>query len=71
MGSYDHPVVMELRQFRDNWILRKSWGENFVKWYYKYGAVVADFIKNKYFLKLLSYLLIVKPLLYLSRIINK
>jgi len=71
MGSYDHPVVMELRQFRDEWILNKSWGKKFVKWYYRYGAIVADFIKNKSILKLISYLLIVKPLLYLSRIIKK
>ena len=71
MGSYDHPQVMELRHFRDEWILQKSWGESFVKWYYHYGAIAAKFIEKSYILKKFSYLLIVKPLVYLSRIVKK
>jgi hypothetical protein len=71
MGSYDHPKVMELRYFRDNWILQKSWGEGFVKWYYHYGAIVANYIENSFLLKKISYLCIVKPLVFLSRILNK
>jgi ribosomal protein S27E len=71
MGSYDHPQVMELRHFRDEWILQKSWGESFVKWYYHYGAIAAKFIDKSYILKKFSYLLIVKPLVYLSRIVKK
>lgn len=70
MGSYDHPQVMELRHFRDEWILAKAWGESFVKWYYHYGEIVAKFIEKSFVLKKLSYLLIVKPLVYLSRIVN-
>lgn len=70
MGSYDHPQVMELRHFRDEWILNKNWGEGFVKWYYHYGAIAAKFIEKSFVLKKLSYLLIVKPLVYLSRIVN-
>lgn len=71
LGSYDNPQVMELRHFRDEWILEKSWGESFVKWYYHYGAVAAKFIEKSLLLKKLSYLLIVKPLVYLSRIVKK
>lgn len=67
MGSYDHPEVLELRNFRDNWILQKSWGDKFVNRYYKYGSYVAEFIKESYFLKKLSYIIIVKPLVYISR----
>ena len=67
MGSYDHPVVIELRNFRDNWILQKSWGEKFVNWYYKYGSYVARFIKGSSLLKKLSYYTIVKPLVIISR----
>jgi len=70
MGSYDHPQVMELRNFRDEWILQKKWGEKFVKWYYHYGAIAAKFIEKSFVLKKLSYLLIVKPFVYLSRIVN-
>ena len=71
MGSYDHPSVVELRLFRDNWILEKSWGETFVKWYYHYGAIAAKFIEKSVVLKKFSYLLIVKPLVFLSRIVKK
>lgn len=71
MGSYDHPEVIELRHFRDEWILEKSWGNSFVEWYYNYGAIAAKFIEKSFVLKKLCYLLIVKPLVYLSRIVKK
>jgi hypothetical protein len=71
MGSYDHPKVMELRYFRDNWILQKSWGEGFVKWYYHYGAIAAKVIEKSSILKKISYIFIVKPLVCLSRIVKK
>lgn len=70
MGSYDHPEVMVLRNFRDNWILEKSWGEAFVKWYYHYGAIAAKSIEKSFILKKICYLLIVKPLVYLTRIVK-
>lgn len=71
MGSYEHPTVMELRYFRDNWILEKFWGESFVNWYYHYGAIAAKFIEKSFMLKKISYLLIVKPLYILSKILKK
>ena len=71
MGSYDHPQVMELRHFRDEWILTKNWGSNFVKWYYHYGEKAAKIIDKNIILKKISYLLIVTPLVYLSRIVKK
>jgi hypothetical protein len=70
MGSYDHPEVMELRNFRDNWILEKKWGEGFVAWYYNYGSIAAKSIEKSFVLKKICYLLIVKPLVYLSRIVK-
>ncbi len=70
MGSYDHPEVMELRNFRDNWILEKKWGEGFVAWYYHYGSIAAKSIEKSLVLKKICYLLIVKPLVYLSRIVK-
>lgn len=68
-GSYDHPEVMELRNFRDNWILEKKWGESFVEWYYHYGAIVAKSIEKSFVLKKICYLFIVKPLYILSKLI--
>jgi hypothetical protein len=70
MGSYDHPEVMLLRNFRDNWILEKSWGEAFVKFYYHYGAIAAKSIEKSFILKKICYLLIVKPVVFLSRFLK-
>jgi hypothetical protein len=66
MGSYDHPVVMDLRMFRDNWLLKRDWGVSFTKWYYIYGAKVAKHIEKSIFMKKVAYLLIVKPLHFIS-----
>lgn len=62
---------MELRHFRDEWILTKNWGSKFVNWYYHYGEKAAKVIDKSFLLKTLSYLLIVKPLVYLSRIVKE
>ena len=70
LGSYDHSQVIELRHFRDQWILTKNWGAGFVKWYYHYGAIAAKFIEKSFTLRKLSYVLIVKPLVILSRIVK-
>ena len=70
LGSYDHSQVIELRHFRDQWILTKNWGAGFVKWYYHYGAIAAKVIEKSFTLRKLSYVLIVKPLVILSRIVK-
>jgi len=67
MGSYDHPEVMELRKFRDNWLLKKPWGKTFTKYYYRYGSYSAKFIENNKLLKDISYYFIIKPLLFIVR----
>ena len=71
MGSYDHPLVLELRLFRDNWILQQKWGKSFVNWYYTYGAIAAKFIDKSIVLKKISYIFIVKPLYYISKLVKK
>ena len=67
MGSYDHPEVIELRRFRDNWLLKKPWGRSFTKYYYRYGSYPAKFIENKKLFKKISYYLVIKPLLFIVR----
>lgn len=62
LGSYEHPEVLILRRFRDEWILTKEWGYGFVNWYYQNGAIIASFIEKSSTLKKISYWLIVKPL---------
>jgi hypothetical protein len=71
MGSYDHPVVMDLREFRDEWLLKRKWGIGFNEWYYKYGKISAVFIGKSKFLKILSFYIIVKPIHFISSVLNK
>lgn len=62
MGSYDHPVVVDLREFRDNWLLERKWGVTFTNWYYTHGRKAAILIEKSTILKKISYFLIVLPL---------
>lgn len=50
--DYNHPKVMILRQFRDNYLLTNTSGKKFVDFYYKNSPKFADYIKNK---KIISY----------------
>jgi len=61
-GDYDHPDVIRLRKFRDNYLAKKSLGRQFIKTYYSYSPYAANIIKHSHSLRLLSYMIIVKPL---------
>ena len=67
MGDYNHPVVMQLREFRDQYLLERYWGKKFIKYYYKFGPYPAKVISNSNFLKKVSYIFIVKPLYFVVR----
>lgn len=67
MSNYDHPVVVELRQFRDNWLLKRNWGKKFTHWYYQKGPKAAKVIEKSNLLRLVSFYFIVKPLQLLTR----
>jgi len=71
MGDYDHPIVMELRLFRDTWLLNRSWGKLFIKFYYRFGNFPAILISKNRFLKKISYLFIVSPIHKISRFLLK
>jgi hypothetical protein len=62
MGDYNHPVVLDLRLFRDDWLLKRNWGVIFTNWYYKHGPKAAKLIEKSFVLKKITFLLIVKPL---------
>ena len=67
MGDYDHPVVMDLRQFRDNWLLKREWGVKFTSWYYTHGPKAANVIEKSLALKKITFYLIVKPLQVITK----
>ena len=70
MGDFDHPLVRDLRDFRDEWILKQPWGENFVNWYYRYGSKAAKLIEDSYLIKRISFVTIVKPLHIITKILK-
>ena len=71
MGNYDHPVVMDLRIFRDNWLLKRQWGINFTNWYYTHGPKAANVIEKSIALRILTFALIVKPLQLITKLLRK
>lgn len=70
MGNYNHPVVIDLRIFRDEWLLKRKWGIKFTDWYYIHGSKAANVIEKYKFLKLVSFTLIVKPLQIISKLVR-
>lgn len=46
-GDYDHPQVLELRKFRDDFLSRTILGRSFIKLYYRYSPSLVQRLKNK------------------------
>jgi hypothetical protein len=67
LGDYNNPIVKDLRFFRDNWILQKQWGSQFVKSYYHYGYKLALVIEKSIFLRKVALFTIVKPIHFISK----
>ncbi len=49
-GRYEHPQVMVLRDFRDNYLAKRNWGTKFIATYYKYSPKLVKHLKNKVFI---------------------
>ena len=63
-GSYFHPEVKVLRNFRDNVLLKSDFGTRIVGLYYRYSPPFADYIRNKDILKGIIRI-ILKPIVFL------
>lgn len=46
-GNYDHPQVLELRTFRDEFLSKSYLGRNFIKLYYRYSPLLVEKLKDK------------------------
>lgn len=46
-GDYDHPQVLVLRKFRDDYLTKTILGRNFIKLYYKYSPSLVEKLKGK------------------------
>lgn len=71
MGDYNHPLVLDLRYFRDNWLINKTWGSEFVQWYYRLSPKVASVIEKSIVLKKITYFFIIKPLHLITNLLIK
>jgi hypothetical protein len=68
-GNYDHPSVLDLRLFRDKYLINTFLGDHFINWYYKNSPEISIVIRKKIYLRSLVYLLIVKPSHLFAKII--
>lgn len=46
-GDYDHPQVLVLRKFRDDFLSKTKLGRSFIKLYYQYSPSLVEILKNK------------------------
>lgn len=46
-GDYDHPQVMELRKFRDEFLNKSVLGRSFIRFYYKHSPLLVQRLKDK------------------------
>lgn len=46
-GDYDHPQVIELRKFRDEFLNKSTFGRGFIRFYYKYSPLLVERLKDK------------------------
>ncbi|MEI6305394.1 MAG: MXAN_6640 family putative metalloprotease [Deltaproteobacteria bacterium] len=65
-GSYLHPNVQKLRNFRDRYLLTNAPGRIFVSMYYRFSPPVADFISQHETLRLLLRLLLTPLILMIA-----
>lgn len=70
-GDYSHPVVLDLRTFRDTLLYRYKYGRVFISLYYSISPVLANIIVKSNLLKQLSFWMIVKPVHKFARFLLK
>ncbi len=71
LGDHDHPFVVELRNFRDEVLLRRSSGRTVVRVYYTFSPPITAFIRNRPRLRLLSLKLLIYPVVQFARKKNR
>lgn len=61
--------VMELRHFRDGYLLKRGWGRSFVKFYYAHSPPIADFIRERGWLRAVVRAAL-RPLIWIAAKVN-
>lgn len=66
MGDASHPDAVLLRNFRDNFLQRHSFGRLAICWYYRVGPTFAAHIGKSALRKRIAYTVVVKPAVTLA-----
>lgn len=61
LGDANHPDVVLLRRFRDDWIATRSGGPSVITWYYRVGPHLAAWIEQSQRRRSVAYKLVVQP----------
>lgn len=70
-GSYESPEVVELRHFRDEVLAGTQWGRDFIRLYYAYSPSLADYLRNRTFVRQLVRMCFLSPLVKLIGFLRK
>ena len=62
LGDSNHPIIYDLRFYRDNYLRKRNWGRVFIKQYYTYSPFLANIIKRNNILRKLCLYLLIKPI---------
>ena len=61
IGNENHPVIVDLRIFRDSWLSQRKWGKDFIRWYYLHGPKAAKIISKRAAYRAVTLWLLIKP----------
>jgi hypothetical protein len=70
-GEYDHPNVIELRRFRDDFLEPSGAGRAFVRWYYNWSPPFANLVAKSRILKSIVRISIISPAVTIARFVGK
>jgi len=72
MGYKSHPYVLTLQDFRESWLLKRGYGRQFNFYYQIFGPSLANIIRDRWVLRVMSLHLIVRPSVWIaSKCLNK
>ncbi len=66
----NHPVIDDLRSFRDKWLDKRKLGKKFIVWYYSKGPVLAAWVDKSKVRKFLTLFFLIKPLHYFIKLLR-
>jgi hypothetical protein len=69
MGDLNHPTVVLLQQFRDNWLLKCRGGQLLTRWYYLVGPYAAGLIRRSRILRFVVAAAVVRPCACIARVL--